>query len=385
MIAYSYFEADGRLHRYAFSLLDRGDEVHCIGLGDGEEPSNAIWKGVNLFRLISRDFRETSPFSYLWRISRFYALAFLKITSLHFKHRYDVIHYHNVPDHGIFVTWIAKLFGAKIILDIHDIVPEFYMRKFNADEKAIVIRSLKFVEKLSCFFASHVITVTELWRQRLIERSLRPKKCTVIMNLPIESVFKPLDYSINQNQDFLVSYHGALTEPTGVNILVKAVGLARKYIPNIKLQIIGSGRELAHLQQLAQELKMTDIVQFIHTVGIEEVPKLLSNVTVGVDPKLDGMYAGETLSVKVMEYLGLHLPAIVSGTPVAHMYFQEDQVLFFTPGDPEDLAKQMIHLYENPKLLKTLSDNAESFNSQYNWKNSQETYFQLLDKLCSSK
>ena len=52
---------------------------------------------------------------------------------------------------------IPKLFGAKIILDIHDIVPEFYMSKFNAKEKSVFYKLLLFVEKISCMFSDQVI------------------------------------------------------------------------------------------------------------------------------------------------------------------------------------------------------------------------------------
>ena len=220
MIAYSRFETDGRLHRYSFSLTERGDEVHCIGLGMKNEPKEFMWKGIRLFRLMQRDFKETSPLSYLSRINHFFLLAFFKITQLHFKHKYDIIHYHNVPDHGVFITWIPKLFGAKVILDIHDIVPEFYMRKFEVSEKHVVIRILKQVEKLSCVFANHVITVTEIWKKRLEQRSLNSGKCSVIMNVPFTALFLSHQKEINDNKDrFLFSYHGALTEPTGVDLL----------------------------------------------------------------------------------------------------------------------------------------------------------------------
>ena len=41
---------------------------------------------------------------------------------------YDVIHVHSVPDFQVFATLIPRLMGARVILDIHDIVPEFYAR-----------------------------------------------------------------------------------------------------------------------------------------------------------------------------------------------------------------------------------------------------------------
>ena len=57
------------------------------------------------------------------------------ITKKHFNDPYDLIHVHSVPDFEVFAVLIPKLLGAKIILDIHDIVPEFYASKFNKTRK----------------------------------------------------------------------------------------------------------------------------------------------------------------------------------------------------------------------------------------------------------
>lgn len=382
MIAYSRFETDGRLHRYSFSLNERGDEVHCIGLGLEDEPKEYIWKGIHLFRLMQRDFKETSPLSYLNRINHFFWLAFFKITQLHVKYKYDVIHFHNVPDHGVFITWIAKLFGAKVILDIHDIVPEFYMRKFNVSENHIVIRALKFVEKVSCAFANHVITVTDIWKKRLEERALPAGKCSVVMNVPFTRLFLSQEKSKeNDPNEFLVSYHGALTEPTGVDLIVKAIHLVRNEIPNIKLQIIGDGRELLRLKEMSKSLGLDDKIRFYHSVPIEEIPPMVIRADVAVDPKRGGIYSGETLSVKVMEYLGMKMPAIVSRTEAAQAYFKEDQVLFFKPDHAEDLAEKLIELFEKKELRENLSRNAQVFNDQYNWEKNKAVYFKVLDDL----
>ena len=190
MVGYTNYISDGRLNRYSQSLLERGDTVHAMGLGDKNQPRLSVADGVIVHAIHHRQFNERTPFTYFKNLLLFFLKSICHLTRLHLIHRYDVIHYHNIPDFGIFCALIPKLMGAKIILDIHDVVPEFYMRKFEVNKRAIVIRLLMWIEKISCSFANHVITVTDIWHKRLSERSVAAEKCSVIMNLPYGGVFK---------------------------------------------------------------------------------------------------------------------------------------------------------------------------------------------------
>jgi len=385
MIGYTNYISDGRLNRYAQSLLERGDTVHAVGLGDKRQP-NCLWvDGVLVHAIHNRQFNERTPFTYFKNLARFFFLSVCHLTRLHFIHRYDVIHYHNIPDFGIFCAIIPKLMGAKVILDIHDVVPEFYMRKFGVSENSIINRLLLWIEKISCIFSHHVITVTDIWHKRLRERSVPADKCSVIMNLPYAGVFKRRSKITKTSKDFLLSYHGNLNETTGVDIAIRAVAITKKEIPSIHLQIIGEGRDTELLKKLVRDLNVHENISFYPPVSIPEVPKIIGRADAGLDPKHDGIYAGETLSVKVMEYLGIGLPAIVSKTVAADQYFKDGCVLFFKPGDEKDLARCIIKVYRDPKLLKSLSEKSNQFNRKYNWEQNKKVYFKILDSLVQSK
>ena len=73
------------------------------------------------------------------------------------RQRYDLIHVHNIPDFLVFAAWYPKLTGSKVILDIHDIVPEFFESKFSVSDRSLLVRALRLVEKISAAFADHVI------------------------------------------------------------------------------------------------------------------------------------------------------------------------------------------------------------------------------------
>jgi glycosyltransferase involved in cell wall biosynthesis len=386
MVGYTKYEHDGRLHRYSQSLIQNGHLVDVIGLGSRHDTRIQFFDGVRVFRIQSRDFNESGPLSYFRNLLSYFLKSFYHVTRMQLSMRYDVIHFHNIPDFGVFATCLAKWLGAKIILDIHDLVPEFYMRKFNVKENHCIIRLLLIIEKMSCAFADRVITVTELWKETLSKRSVKPDKCQVIMNLPISDVFKPLPYVLRHlNDPFRLSYHGNLAEQTGVDLLLDAVALVRQQIPHVALQIIGEGRERTQLQKKATRLGIEDVVTFKPAVPVYELPDHMKGIHVAVDPKRDGVYAEETLSVKSMEYLGMQIPLIVSKTKAAEYYFRKDEVYFFEPNNSADLANAILDLYFREKLRKQYHVHAKQFNTRYNWDMMKKRYFQLIIDLLQNK
>ena len=53
---------------------------------------------------------------------------------------YDIVHVHNIPDFLVFSALVPKLTRARLILDIHDLVPELYAGKFGSSNRSIALR-----------------------------------------------------------------------------------------------------------------------------------------------------------------------------------------------------------------------------------------------------
>lgn len=382
MVGYTNFEFDARLHRYAQALLKRGDSVDMIGLGSRAELGIRSVSGVRVFQISSRNLHETSLYSYILNVLQYLWKAFLLLSRLQRQTRYDIIHFHNIPDFGVFCTLIPKIMGSKIILDIHDLVPEFYMRKFGSDDKTLMIRLLKFIERISCRYADHVITVTDIWKERLAQRSISENRCTVIMNLPMESIFQKISFKDHrQGEPFVIRYHGNLAEQTGVDTAIEAIHLIKDKIPEVIFKIIGDGREKESLEKLIQKHGLEKNVIMEGSVPVTKLREKLVDAHLAIDPKRDGVYAGETLSVKSMEYLKLAIPLIVSKTIAARHYFDSSFVRFFEPDNVIELSHAILDLYKHPEKRRDLSVASDRFVTLYSWEKTERTYFALLNRL----
>ena len=184
MLAYSEYESDARIIRYAQTLAQSGHQVDVVAYG---ERNSALGKkdvdGVKLYKIQRRLERsDTGPVSHLLPLLKFFVLSGVLITRKHLRKPYDLIHVHNIPEWLVFAVWLPKLLGARVLLDIHDLVPELFSSKFNRHGRSFLESALKLVESLSCRFADHVIISNHLWRDRIVTRSVSPSKCSVFFN-----------------------------------------------------------------------------------------------------------------------------------------------------------------------------------------------------------
>ena len=189
MVAYTFYDSDNRVKRYAESLARRGDHVDVIALRRDNQSGYTFYKGVHVYRIQRRVVNENHKLTYFIRIMSFFFRAFLFLTKRHRARKYDVVHVHNLPDFLIFAAAIPKLDGARLILDIHDILPEFYASKFHVSKGSWIFNVLKFVERVSIGFSNHVIVANHIWEKTLRSRSVRPDKCSTILNYPDPEIF----------------------------------------------------------------------------------------------------------------------------------------------------------------------------------------------------
>ena len=160
IISQSYYPQDTRIKKYVDLLLDSGFKVDLITLKRKDLQKKENLGSLKIYRG-GLEKKRASLFRYLLEYLCFFFYVFFKVTILFLNNRYRLIHVNTLPDFLVFSTIIPKIYGSKIILDLHEIAPEFFMVKFNKSENHFLICTLRFIEKLSMRFASHNITVSE--------------------------------------------------------------------------------------------------------------------------------------------------------------------------------------------------------------------------------
>jgi glycosyltransferase involved in cell wall biosynthesis len=381
MVAYTFYETDSRVRRYAEALVKRGDQVDAIVLRREGQGSFDIIRGVRVYRVQKRLIDETGPLSYLRKLLMFFLRSMWLLILRTLRMRYDIIHVHSVPDFQVFSTLIPRLMGSRVILDIHDIVPEFYASKFGVHERSLTFRLLLLMEKLSIAYSDHVIISNHLWRDKLIRRSLRSEKCTVIINYPDTSIFfrRPRTAAVNRN--FVLCYPGTLNRHQGVDLAIAAVALLREKVPNLRLLIIGDGPDREKLKFMVKQQNLEDYVSISGFVPIEQVAESMANVDLGVVPKRKDSFGNEAFSTKIMEFMAMGVPVLASKTCIDDHYFSDHLVQFFEPDNVCDLAAKIVQMMRDPDRRGRLRANAAKFIAHNTWDVRKQEYLDLVDSL----
>ena len=241
MLAYTFYENDGRVMRYAEALASAGAEVDAIVLRRPGQERTGKLNSVRLIRIQERTKDESGKASHLIRLIGFFVRSMIEVTRRHWSSPYNIIHVHSVPDFEVFAAAIPKLQGARIILDIHDIVPELYAAKFESGKGTLVFKALAAVERLSARFADHVIIANDLWFDKIINRSTTRARCSVFLNYPDLTVFRPSLRSRSDDGRFIITYPGTLNWHQGLDIAIKAMDLAKDRMSGAELHIFGEG------------------------------------------------------------------------------------------------------------------------------------------------
>ncbi|CAD7766604.1 MAG: D-inositol-3-phosphate glycosyltransferase [Candidatus Argoarchaeum ethanivorans] len=380
MVAYTFYESDNRIRRYAETLVKRGDSVSVFSLKREGQGSFGVLNGVEIYRIQERIVNEKGKLSYLYKLLKFFVLSTCFLAKEHIKKPYDLIHVHSVPDFEVFAAVLPKLMGAKIILDIHDIVPEFYCSKFNTKKDSLIFKCLVLIEKLSIKFADHTIISNHIWYDTLVSRSVKKEKCTTILNYPDNTLFIK-NKKVTNNDKIIMLYPGTLNWHQGLDIAIKAFARIAEQTPFAEFHIYGDGSSKNDLEKMVLELGVENKVFVNGLVSIDEIVSIMSNADIGIIPKRNDSFGGEAFSTKSLEFMLLGVPIIVSKTKIDDYYFNESIVKYFEPESDKELAVAMLSLIKNKEERKKLSQNALNYVAAKNWESKKTIYINLVNSI----
>ena len=225
MIAYTDYPSDARVRREAETLAATGDyDVTFLALQENDTAKSYQLENVNVIELHVRKYRGQNKFLHFKSYVQFLFLAFCKCNKLLFTNKIDIVHVHNMPNFLVLAGLLPRVFGKRMILDIHDSTPETYFARYGEKANKLLFKLLCWEESLCSKFVSKVICVNHVQRDALVKRGLPSKKIAISMNVPDPKWFKtngtPRDNPRNQNIKMI--YHGTIAKRLGIDLAIRA-------------------------------------------------------------------------------------------------------------------------------------------------------------------
>jgi glycosyltransferase involved in cell wall biosynthesis len=385
MVVYSYFPQDVRPRREAEALINAGYTVDiiCLRLPDQTKFENIY--GVNTYRVnISKS--KSSRRKYILLYASFFIRSFFLLNRLFLINRYTIIHVHNMPDFLVFLGVIPKLFGSKVILDLHDPTPEMLITKFAEERDSWLIKMLKWQEKASIKFAHKIITTNKSFVDKFISRGCPPDKINIVMNSPQDSIFSKFETTSKANSHeskFIVMYHGIIITRYGFEELLNAVNILRTKIPGLELRIYGTGEDMPIFLELVKKLNLNNIIKYFGQVSIEKIVEIIPECNVGIIPNRLTPFTRINFPTRIFEYLYMKKPVVVPRTEGINDYFDEDSIFYFNAGDAENLANVIFNVYSDAGKTEEIINKGYEIFQKHRWeiqsKNLIKIYKDLLN------
>jgi glycosyltransferase involved in cell wall biosynthesis len=304
--------------------------------------------------------------------------------ALHLRRRYDVVQANSLPDSVVFAALVPRLLGARVLLDLHECMPEYFATKFETSLMHPGVRFIAFVEQMSIRFATFVITCTQQMRETFISRGAQAERLSVVLNSADEDIFDPTRHPrrFRRPDEFVLICHGAIEENYGLDTIVRAVALLKNRIPGLRLDIYGDGSYRPILQGLVRDLGVTGQVRLSDSwIPIAEVPAAIANADVGIVAVKRDAFRDLTLCNKMYDFLVMGVPAIVSRTRAVEAYYGDSSFELFTSENEHDLARAILRLYAEPETCARLAEHAVEVNEPYRWKHQREIYQDVIERL----
>jgi glycosyltransferase involved in cell wall biosynthesis len=146
----------------------------------------------------------------------------------------------------------------------------------------------------------------------------------------------------------VVIYIGVLTEYQGIDLLIEAIPLVTRELPDVKFLVVGYPNEDSYRQK-AHILGVEKFVHFTGKVPHEELPRYLSLADVAVSPKISTTEA----NLKLFSYLGMALPTVVFDNPI-NREILGDLGVYAKPGDVESLAGALLGILRDRSRARQL-------------------------------
>jgi glycosyltransferase involved in cell wall biosynthesis len=395
IVRQGYVPLDARVRSEVDALVAAGHEVDVLCLRWPGEARREHRGGLTIRRLSFPNSRSGWP-AYVMQYGAFFCLAFALVTVAHLRRPYDIVQVNSMPDALVFSAVVPRLLGARVLLDLHECMPEFLGSKFNSGPDHPLCRVVAWLEQASIRFADAALTCTEPMRRTFIRRGARAEKIGVMMGsfgLNLSRAEPPSPARTESpspaggggsgwGRPFTLICHGTIEERYGLDTLVRAIAILRDEIPDLRLAIYGDGSYRPAVQALVGELDVERQVSFSNGwVPMDELVRALNAADAGVVAIKKDRFRDLALCNKMFDFIGLHKPAIVSRTRSVEEYFDDSCFRFFRAGDEGDLARAIRDVYADPGLREALANRAAAVAHAYSWPLQRERYLQIIDGL----
>ena len=266
---------------------------------------------------------------------------------------FDVIHSHDWRTYpaGIHAKQVT---GKPLVIHVH--ATDFDRSRGNVNPTVFAI------EKDGMNNADHIITVSNLTRQTVIEKyGINPDKVTTVHNAvePLSEEIRSI--KMQKGKDKVVTFLGRITMQKGPEYFVEAASRVLAKTHNVRFVMAGSGDMMEKMIRLAADRDIADRFHFTGFLKGRQVYEMLAASDVYIMPSVS-----EPFGISPLEAMQMGVPSIISKQSGCAEILEN--VIKVDYWDINALADSIYAIIKYPALYNHLRDKGLAEIDTIQWK-----------------
>jgi len=344
--------AEIRIYEIGKRLAQKGNDVHLFGVKwwDGADvirndgmTLHGVCRPMELYVNGRRSFYEAI----------IYSIALLPNLA---KEDFDIIDVSVFPYFScIAVKMVSTCRRISVVMTWHEVWGDYWYEYLG---KIGFIGKL--VERMVSRISENAIAVSDLTKKGLVMLGANDTDIHLVTNgidLKRIAQIKPSDYNCD------IIFIGRFIKEKNLDILIEAVDLIRRKMPDVKCNIIGDGPEKKRLIANVSGSGLESNIRFFGFREYNDVIAMLKSSKVLVLPS-----TREGFGIVVLEAFSCGIPVVTVSSPRnAAIELVDDDTGFIVNPDARELGESIYKLITDDILRKKMSLSAISKAQEYDW------------------
>lgn len=317
--------------------------------------------------LIRPDFIRVPVLS---RISAFYNHYF-KIRDVIRDKKIDVIILYSVPTNGLQAVYLSAKMDIPIIFRSLDVLNQLVPKPLES----ITLE----MERVVYSSVDKILTITPKLSDYVVKLGAGKSNVSVLP-VPVDTnrFYPSLEHYYTMRKqwgisvdDLVIMFMGTLYNFSGLDIFIQQLPYIIENVPNVKLLIVGDGKQRKKLESIIKELKLEGKVIITGFQPYGDMPKYINISDVCINPFIINDTTRDIFPGKTVQFMACGKPLVA--TPLNGMLAMipnKDKLIDYAyllddAKSPYGFTNQIIKLFKSPKERKDMGDRSLEYVKKY--------------------
>jgi glycosyltransferase involved in cell wall biosynthesis len=133
--------------------------------------------------------------------------------------------------------------------------------------------------------------------------------------------------------------------------------------------------------QSTRDRGLKNAVLHLGEKSLEQIAGAIDACDVGIVPNPRNAFTELNMPTRIFEYLARGKPVIAPRTAGIRDYFNEESLLFFEAGNPDDLAHKIEFAVSSPMDVLAITERGQQVYQAHTWKQESQALVRVVEKL----